>query len=207
MAREIGGRVDVRIFKTAEEFRQWLTKNHASTTELFVAHYKKTSGKVSMTYAEAVDEALCFGWIDGVVRKIDDEVYGHRFTPRKADSIWSLVNIKHVERLTAAGKMMPAGIAAYAARRADKTGIYSFEQTEAIIFSAAQLKQFKANQKAWTFWQPQPPGYKRTATFYVTSAKREETQQKRLAMLIDSSEKGLRLAEVAGKKRDKDSTK
>jgi uncharacterized protein YdeI (YjbR/CyaY-like superfamily) len=199
--------VDIRIFKTAKEFRQWLIKNHASTTELFVAHYKKASGKVSITYAEAVDEALCFGWIDGVVRKIDDEVYGHRFTPRKADSIWSLVNIKHVERLTAAGKMMPAGIAAYAARRADKTGIYSFEQTEAITFSAAQLKQFKANQKAWTFWQLQPPGYKRTATFYVASAKREETQQKRLAMLIDSSEKGLRLAEVAGKKRDKDSTK
>jgi uncharacterized protein YdeI (YjbR/CyaY-like superfamily) len=201
MAREIGGRVDVRIFKTAEEFRQWLITNHASTTELFVAHYKKASGKVSMAYAEAVDEALCFGWIDGVVRKIDDEVYGHRFTPRKADSIWSLVNIKHVERLTAAGKMMPAGIAAYAARRVDKTGIYSFEQTEAITFSAAQQKQFKANKKAWTVWQLQPPGYKRTATFFVTSAKREETQQKRLLLLIDASEQGLRLAEVVGKKR------
>jgi uncharacterized protein YdeI (YjbR/CyaY-like superfamily) len=199
--------VEIRLFKTAVEFRQWLIKNHATANELFVAHYKKASGKVSITYAEAVDEALCFGWIDGVVRKIDEDVYGHRFTPRKADSIWSLVNIKHVERLTAAGKMMPAGIAAFAARRADKTGIYSFEQTVAITFSTAQLKQFKANKKAWIFWQLQPPGYQRNATFFVTSAKLEATRQKRLALLIDSSEKGLRLAEVVGKKRDKDSTK
>jgi uncharacterized protein YdeI (YjbR/CyaY-like superfamily) len=194
--------MDVRIFKTAAEFRRWLEKNHATKTELFVAHYKKASGKVSMTYAEAVDEALCFGWIDGVVKKIDEEVYGHRFTPRKADSIWSLVNIKHVERLTAAGKMAPAGIAAFEARSEKRTGIYSFEQETPLEFSPAQLKVFKANKKAWAFWEAQPPGYKRTATFYVASAKREETQMRRLKLLIDDSAKGLRLAEAAGTKRD-----
>jgi uncharacterized protein YdeI (YjbR/CyaY-like superfamily) len=194
--------MDVRIFKTQNEFRRWLEKNHASTTEIFVAHYKKVTGKVSMSYAEAVDEALCFGWIDGVVKKIDEEVYGHRFTPRKADSIWSLVNIKHVERLTAAGKMAPAGVAAFEARSEKRTGIYSFEQETPLEFSAAQLKTFKANKKAWTFWEAQPPGYKRTATFYVVSAKRAETQKRRLKLLIDDSAKGSRLAEVAGKKRE-----
>lgn len=194
--------MNTRIFKTATEFRRWLEKNHATKSELFVAHYKKTSGKVSMTYAEAVDEALCFGWIDGVVKKIDEEVYGHRFTPRKAGSIWSLVNVKHVERLTAAGKMMPAGIAAFDARSDKKTGIYSFEQATPLEFSVAQLKRFKANKKAWAFWEAQPPGYKRTATFYVVSAKREETQARRLGLLIDDSALGRRLADVAGTKRE-----
>jgi uncharacterized protein YdeI (YjbR/CyaY-like superfamily) len=198
--------METKLFKTAAAFRVWLEKNHANTSELFVAHYKKASGKVAMSYPEAIDEALCFGWIDGVVRKIDDERYGHRFTPRKAGSIWSLVNIKHVERLTAAGKMMPAGIAAFEARSAEKTGIYSFEQEQPLTFSTAQLQQFKANKKAWTFWEKQPPGYKRTCTFLVCSAKRDETKERRLKMLIDECAKEQRLVQAVGKKRSEADT-
>jgi uncharacterized protein YdeI (YjbR/CyaY-like superfamily) len=193
----------MRIFKTVAEFRRWLEEHHASASEVIVGHYKISSGKVAVTYAEALDEALCFGWIDGVVRKIDDEVYAHRWTPRKPGSIWSLVNVKHVERLIAAGKMTDAGLAAFNARRADKTGVYSFEQAAPSAFSKPQLAQFKANKAAWTYWQAQPPGYRRTATFLVTSAKRAETQAKRLQLLIDDCAKGVRLAEVLGKKRQK----
>jgi uncharacterized protein YdeI (YjbR/CyaY-like superfamily) len=188
---------------TASAFRAWLTKNHATASELYVAHYKKSSGKVAMTYAEAVDEALCFGWIDGVINKIDDEKYMHRWTPRKAGSIWSLVNVRHVERLAAAGKMTAAGIAAFEARSANKTGIYAFEQNEPAAFSPEQEARFKSNKAAWAFWQKQPPGYKQVCTFYVTSAKREETRERRLMLLIDDSEKGVRLGEATGKKREK----
>ena len=168
-----------------------------------MGHYKKASGKVAMTYAEAVDEALCFGWIDGVVNKVDDELYMHRWTPRKAGSIWSLVNVRHVERLTAAGRMAPAGIAAFEARSPAKTGVYSFEQQAPVEFSAAQLRTFKANKAAWAFWSRQSPGYQRLSTFFVTSAKRAETQQRRLALLIADSAKGVKLAEAVGKKREK----
>ena len=192
-----------RIFKTASAFRAWLAKNHNSATELYVGHYKMASGKVAMTYAEAVDEALCFGWIDGVVNKVDDEMYMHRWTPRKAGSIWSLVNVKHVERLVAAGRMMPAGMAAFEARSSAKTGIYSFEQQEPVQFSAKQLKTFKANQAAWAFWMRQAPGYQRVCTFFVTSAKRPETQERRLALLIADSAQGVKLAEAVGKSRKK----
>ncbi len=195
--------MNVRIFKTAELFRQWLEKNHASTTELYIGHYKKASGKVAMTYPEAVDEALCFGWIDGVIKKIYDEVYAHRWTPRKPGSIWSLVNIGHVGRLRAAGRMAPAGIAAFEARTAAKSGVYSFEQSEPPAFSAAQLKQFKANKPAWTFWQAQPAGYRRVCTFLVTSAKREETRQRRLSALIADCAKGVRLGAAVGKSHKK----
>jgi uncharacterized protein YdeI (YjbR/CyaY-like superfamily) len=192
-----------RIFKTSSQFRQWLTKHHATASELYIGHYKKASSKVAMTYAEAVDEALCFGWIDGVVKKVDDEIYMHRWTPRKPGSIWSLVNVRHVERLTAAGKMAPAGLAAFDARTAAKTGVYSFEQSGPIKFSASQLKQFKANKKAWAFWQQQAPGYQRVCTFFVTSAKREDTQARRLATLIGDCAQGVKLAEAVGRKREK----
>ena len=193
--------MSARLLKTQAAFRTWLEKNHATAKALTVAHYKKASGKLAMTYAEAVDEALCFGWIDGVVNKIDDERYCHRFTPRRPGSIWSLVNVAHVERLTKAGRMAPAGIAAFDARSHAKTGIYSFERETPAVFSAAQRKLFKANSPAWKFWQAQPPGYQRVCTHWIVSAKREETQARRLAMLIEDSAQGRRLAEAEGKRR------
>ena len=183
----------LKMFKTPAAFRAWLEKNHASEIELTVVHYKKSAGKLAMTYAEAVDEALCFGWIDGVVNRIDDERYCHRFTPRKPGSIWSLVNVKNIERLTKAGRMRPAGIAAFEARRADKTGIYAFEREQPATFSDAQLAQFKNNKAAWQFWTAPPPGYQRVCTHWVASAKREETRERRLASLIAASVRGERL--------------
>ncbi len=139
----------VVFFASAAEFRRWLEKNHATTRELQVGFYKKSSGRGGLSYPEAVDEALCFGWIDGILRKLDDERYTHRFTPRRPGSIWSNVNVGHVERLRAAGRMHAAGLAAFAARSAAKTGIYSFEQGTQILPSAYE-KQFRAHARAWS---------------------------------------------------------
>lgn len=179
-------------FKTAADFRRWLEKNHATATELLLGFYKKDSGKGGLTYPEAVDELLCFGWIDGVRRGVDDESYVQRVTPRKPGSNWSNLNVAHVARLTAAGRMHPAGLAAFNARTADKTGIYSFEKRPQ-KFPAAGEKIFRANKKAWTHWQSQPPGYQRLCIHWVTSAKQEETRQRRLAELITLTAQGRRL--------------
>ena len=179
-------------FKTAADFRRWLEKNHATATELLLGFYKKDSGKGGLTYPEAVDELLCFGWIDGVRRGVDDESYVQRVTPRKPGSNWSNLNVAHVARLTAAGRMHPAGLAAFNARTADKTGIYSFEKRPQ-KFPAAVEKIFRANKKAWTHWQSQPPGYQRLCIHWVTSAKQEETRQRRLAELVALTARGRRL--------------
>lgn len=178
-------------FASAADFRAWLEQNHAAITELLVAFYSKKSGRGGLTYPEALDEALCFGWIDGVRRNLDPERFTIRFTPRKAVSTWSVINIRHVERLTAAGKMAPAGLAAFAARTTARTGIYSFEQRPQ-DFPAALKKIFRANAPAWKFWAAQPPGYRRTAIWWVISAKQEVTRQKRLAELIKLSAAGRR---------------
>jgi len=180
-------------FASAADFRAWLELNHATATELLVAFHTKDSGRGGLTYPESLDEALCFGWIDGVRRKLDAERFSIRYTPRTAVSTWSLVNIRHVERLTQAGRMAPAGLAAFAARDPAKTGIYSFEQRPQ-DFPPALKKTFRANQTAWTFWEAQPPGYRRTALWWVVSAKQEATQQRRLAQLIADSAAGRRLA-------------
>jgi uncharacterized protein YdeI (YjbR/CyaY-like superfamily) len=145
-----------------------------------------------MVYAEAVDEALCFGWIDGLVKSIDADSYMQRFTPRKPRSIWSKINVGHIARLTAAGRMTPAGLAAFEARTAAKTGVYSFEQ-EPQQFPTAFEKTFRANRRAWTFWTSQPPGYKRTALWWVISAKQASTRERRLAQLIAVSAEARRL--------------
>lgn len=189
------------FFTTQNEFRRWLSKHHKSATELIVGFYRIDSGKGGLTYPQALDEALCFGWIDGVRRKVDDLSFSVRFTPRKAGSIWSLVNVGHVERLIAAKRMTPAGMRAFEARVAHKTGIYSFEQKKH-EFEPAQEKQFRANKKAWRFWEAQPPGYKRVSTHWVTSAKQEATRQRRLAQLIADSAAGQRLGIVTGKKAE-----
>jgi len=190
----------VTFFTTPSQFRRWLERNHDRATELWVGFHKKSSGKPSITYHEALDEALCFGWIDGVRKSIDDTSYMIRFTPRKARSVWSLVNIRHVARLQQLGRMKPSGLSAFAAREERRSGIYSFESAPRKL-GAAYEKRFKANQKAWTFFQRQPPGYQRTASFWVMSARKDETRWRRLDRLIGDSARGLRLAALTSRRR------
>ncbi len=175
-----------RFFKTPDDFRAWLAKNHATADELLVGFYKKSSRRPSITWPESVDEAICAGWIDGVRRRIDDESYSIRFTPRRKGSIWSLVNTKRVAALTAEGRMLDAGLAAFAARDEKKTGVYSFER-ETATFPKAYLERFRASAKAWAFFDSQGAYYKRLAAYWVTSAKQEETRQRRFARLVELS--------------------
>jgi uncharacterized protein YdeI (YjbR/CyaY-like superfamily) len=180
------------FFKTPADFRSWLEKHHARADELLVGFYKKESGKPSITWPESVDEALCFGWIDGIRRRIDDISYSIRFTPRRRGSIWSNVNTKRVGELIKEKRMRPAGEKAFEARDPEKTSIYSFERETATL--PAEFEQaFRANTKAWKFWEAQPPGYKRLAAYFVTSAKQDETRRRRLDVLIRDSARGLRL--------------
>jgi uncharacterized protein YdeI (YjbR/CyaY-like superfamily) len=180
------------FFKTAAGFRRWLAKNHASAPELLIGFYRKNSGSAGLTYAEAVDEALCFGWIDGIKKRLDEVSYTHRFTPRRPRSIWSLVNIKHVERLVAAGRMMPAGTRAFAARESARTGVYAFEKELQQLDDALE-KTFRANRSAWKFWLAQPPGYRKNCIHWVMGAKQAATRERRLAQLIADSATGVRL--------------
>jgi uncharacterized protein YdeI (YjbR/CyaY-like superfamily) len=182
--------VKPRFFATAEDFRAWLEQNHETETEVLVGFYKKASGKPSITWPEAVDQALCFGWIDGVRHGIDGESYANRFTPRRPRSNWSAVNVAKVEKLKAAGLMKPAGLRAYEARTPERTGVYSFERSEAAVLPAEFERRFQDNAAAWEWFQGRPPGYRRTAIHWVVSAKREETRLRRLQQLIDCSAAG-----------------
>ena len=190
-----------RFFPTAADFRAWLHANHDRMTELVVGFHRKGSGKPSITWPESVDEALCYGWIDGVRRSLDEHSYTIRFTPRKASSNWSKVNIAKAEALLAAGKMMPAGVAAWQRRDPVRSGIYSFERQEPAAFDATMERRFKANRAAWKFFGAQPAGYRRLATHYVVSAKRPETREKRLATLIECSARGERLPQTLSAKK------
>ena len=181
-----------RFFSRPYQFRQWLERNHDRETELLVGFHTKASGKPSVTYNEALDEALCFGWIDGVRKNLDETSYTIRFTPRKPRSIWSNINVNHVERLTKAGRMCAAGLDAYARRDPKRTGIYAFENRPR-EFAPEYEKKFRANKGAWKFFEQQPPGYKRTIIFWVMSAKQEETRLRRLERLIENSEQGVRV--------------
>jgi uncharacterized protein YdeI (YjbR/CyaY-like superfamily) len=185
-------------FSSQEEFRKWLVKNHAAAGELFVGFHKKSSGKKGATYSEALDEALCFGWIDGVRRSIDADSYMIRFTPRKPKSIWSLVNVRHTERLQKAGKMAEPGLKAFALREKHRTGIYSFEQKRPGL-SAKLKKLFRANGPAWEFFCRQAPWYQRTAGHWVVRAKQEETRLRRFAKLVEVSVNGQRLDQLTPK--------
>jgi uncharacterized protein YdeI (YjbR/CyaY-like superfamily) len=180
------------FFETPADFRSWLEKHHARADELLAGFYKKDSGKPSITWPESVDQALCFGWIDGIRRRIDDISYSIRFTPRRRGSIWSNVNTRRVAELIKEKRMRPAGMKAFEARDAKKTGIYSFERETATL-PAEYEKVFRANAKAWKFWEAQPPGYRRLAAYFVTSAKQDETRRRRLDLLIRDSASGLRL--------------
>jgi uncharacterized protein YdeI (YjbR/CyaY-like superfamily) len=179
----------VTFFKTAAQFRKWLAKNHASAPELVAGFYKRDSGRGGITYPEALDEALCYGWIDGVRRRVDGESFAIRFTPRRPRSIWSAVNLRHIERLKKDGRLAPPGLAAFAARDPKRSGLYSFENRPRGLAPEYE-KRFKANPHAWAYWQSRPPSYQRTACFWVMSAKKEETRERRLGELIASSAQG-----------------
>jgi uncharacterized protein YdeI (YjbR/CyaY-like superfamily) len=181
-----------RFFKTPSAFRKWLAANHDKSKELWVGFYKKDSGKASITWPESVDEALCFGWIDGIRKTFDDQRYVIRFTPRKPDSIWSAVNIRNVERLIEEKRMTQAGLKAYASRKEYRSGIYSYEQRPAELVEP-YVSQFKLNKAAWKFFQAQPPYYRKTMTWFIVSAKQEATRLARLEKLINASAKGQRL--------------
>ena len=184
------------FFATPREFRAWLSSHHDEAPELLVGFYKKGSGKPSITWPESVDEALCFGWIDGVRRSLGDDAYTIRFTPRKPRSTWSAVNVRKVGELTRQGRMTPAGIAAFEARSEARTGIYSHEQAETPVLEPDQERRFRADKKAWAFFQAQPPSYRKTAVWLVVSAKKPETREKRLAALIADSAAGRWLAQL-----------
>lgn len=178
---------DPIFFPTPEEFRAWLAAQHDKEQELLVGFYKVATGKPSLTWDQSVDEALCFGWIDGVRKRIDDESYTIRFTPRKPDSYWSKKNIASAERLIADGRMQPAGLAAYRARKGEKSGAYSFEQDEIAAFGPELEGRFKAQKEAWEFFHAQPPGYRKTIRHWVMSAKHQETRLKRLDRVVEVS--------------------
>ena len=180
---------DVRIFPTAADFRAWLEANHDSAPELWVGYYKKGVPKTSMTYAESVEEGLCFGWIDGLTRRIDDEVYTIRFTPRRKTSNWSAINIAKVAELTAAGRMHPAGLRAFEERDRRKDAIYSYERP-ATELPADMLARLEADEAAHAYWQSRTTSFRRQATHWVVSAKRPETQERRFATLLADAAAG-----------------
>ena len=187
------------FFRTAAELRRWLKANGETSTELWIGFHKLASGRPSVTYLEAVDEALCFGWIDGVRKRLDADSYQQRFTPRKKDSYWSKINIAKFGALKDAGRVAAAGHAAFERRTSTTRAKYSFENA-AKTLSPKFVKTFKAQPEAWRFFAAQPPGYRRLLTFYVMSAAKEDTRERRLARLIADSAKGRRVGMLEKKK-------
>jgi uncharacterized protein YdeI (YjbR/CyaY-like superfamily) len=185
------------FFKSSEEYRRWLEKNHESAKELWIGFYKKATGKPSLTWQQVVDESLCFGWIDGIRKSIDADSFKQRVTPRRKTSIWSQINIRRVGELTAGGRMHTAGLAVFEKR--DRTRVYSYENMNRGLGPAEEAR-LRKNRKAWEFFQSQPPGYRRLAGWWVTSAKKEETRQRRLESLVRDSAAGRRLAGLVPKK-------
>jgi uncharacterized protein YdeI (YjbR/CyaY-like superfamily) len=181
-----------RYFTSAAEFRRWLTANHATAGELLVGFYKKASGTRGISYKEAVEEALCFGWIDGVKKRVDEHRYTHRFTRRTAHSTWSLANVNRAKSLIALGRMAAPGLDAFERRDPKKTAVYSFENRPKVLDPALE-RAFRRQPAAWMFFRAQPPGYQRLMIFYVMSAKQQDTRERRLARLITSSAEGQRI--------------
>jgi uncharacterized protein YdeI (YjbR/CyaY-like superfamily) len=182
------------FFETALELRRWLEAHHESARELWVAFHKRATGRRSITWPESVDEALSFGWIDGVRKSRGADAYVIRFTPRKRGSTWSKVNIERAKVLIREERMHAAGLRAFEARDEKKSGVYSFEQRSAARLRPAELKQFRANAPAWRFFESQPPSYRKTAIWWIVSAKRPDTRARRLATLIADSANGARIA-------------
>ena len=185
-------------FPSPAAFGEWLAEHHDRETEVWVGFWKKGTGEPSLTWSEAVDEALCFGWIDGLLRRVDHRRHIQRFTPRKPKSNWSKINLAKVEALRAEGRMRPAGEAAYARRLDERTGVYSFEQPDEPAFDAAQRARFEAEPAAWAWFSGQSASYRRQATWWVVSAKKPETRERRLATLIADSATGERIKPLRG---------
>jgi uncharacterized protein YdeI (YjbR/CyaY-like superfamily) len=188
--------------RSAAELRRWLEAHHADSTELLIGFYKKSSSKTGIAYAEAVDEALCFGWIDGITRSLDDERWAIRFTPRKRTSIWSVKNTKRVSELIAEGRMAAPGLAAFERRDPKNTHRYSYERRSAEL-GPNERKVFRANREAWDFLQAQPPSYRRVASWWVISAKKDETRARRLDALVAHSAKGERIPQASSPTRSR----
>jgi uncharacterized protein YdeI (YjbR/CyaY-like superfamily) len=181
-----------RFFASQTDFRAWLERHHASASELWVGFHKKGSGRGGIGYKEALDEALCFGWIDGLKKRVDATSYMHRFSPRRRASIWSAVNLKRMTELIALGVVSKAGLHTYERRDLKRAGLYSFENRPRAL-APALAKTFRANGRAWTFFNAQPPGYRKVCVFFVMSAKQEATRRRRLERLIKRSSEGKRL--------------
>ncbi len=186
-------KLNVTHFASPEEFRGWLHENHDKKEELIVGYYKKGTGIPSIDWPQSVDQALCYGWIDGIRRKVDEKSYCIRFTPRRADSIWSPTNIKKIAELKKAGLMQPTGLAAYAKKKDNGAQVYAYAQPKNPTLPPEFLKKLKANKKAWAFFEAQVPSYKKPAIWWVTSAKQEATKQRRLDSLIEDSANGLKV--------------
>jgi uncharacterized protein YdeI (YjbR/CyaY-like superfamily) len=184
--------MEIRFFKSPTAFRKWLEANHGTASELWVGFHKKGSGFASITWPESVDEALCFGWIDGLRKSIDETSYKIRFSPRKPTSVWSVVNMKRVQVLTEQGLMRPAGRKAFEKRKENRSGIYSYEQRSPTLPEPYE-KILRENQAASNFFHAQPPSYRKTVCWWIVSAKKEETRLKRLSTLIAISAQGKRL--------------
>jgi uncharacterized protein YdeI (YjbR/CyaY-like superfamily) len=183
----------IRYFADAEAFRRWLHSHHADAPALWVGYYKKATGRRSITWEESVDEALCYGWIDGIRRTVDSMSYAIRFTPRREKSTWSAVNVKRIAALIAAGRVHRTGIAAWEARDGAKTGIYSYEQREQAELDPHEEAQFRANVRAWEYFQGTTPSYRKTQIYRVVTAKQTKTRASRLAWLIECSAEGRRV--------------
>ena len=186
----VEGPGDAIYFTSPEQLRDWFAANHETATELWLGSYKKATGKPTVTWSEAVDEALCVGWIDSVRYSIDAERSAQRFTPRRKGSNWSAVNIAKIKALTDAGRMKPAGLAAFAARTAERSAVYSYERRHEAAFEPEQEARFRRNETAWAWFQARGASYRTAATFWVVSAKRPETREKRLETLIEDSAAG-----------------
>lgn len=186
---------DVLFFATPSDFRKWLDNNHDKLDEQWVGYYKKASGIASITWPESVDQALCYGWIDGLRKSIDDKRYKIRFTPRRPDSIWSAVNLKRIEELIALSLVEPPGLAIYEQRDIEKIKKYSYER-QTVAFDQAFLTRLKSNTAAWKFFQALPPSAKKQTIWWVMSAKREETRQRRFDKLLECSENGQRIPQL-----------
>jgi uncharacterized protein YdeI (YjbR/CyaY-like superfamily) len=184
-------RDEVTIFPTATDFRAWLEANHDTADALFVGFTRKGASRQVMPYPEAVDEALCFGWIDGITFRIDDEVRAIRFTPRRRTSSWSAVNLAKVQALRAAGRMHPAGVRAFEERDRRKDQVHSYEQPPREL-PTEMLERFRADATAWRHWQGETPSYRRTATYWVTEGKRPETRERRFGQLLEEGRAGRR---------------
>jgi uncharacterized protein YdeI (YjbR/CyaY-like superfamily) len=182
-----------RFFETASVFRAWLETNAESASELLVGFHKVSTGRPCISWSESVDEALCFGWIDGVRKRIDDNTYSIRFTPRKPTSIWSAINIAKVEQLRGQKRMTPAGERAFASRTEAKSVVYAYEQPSTAELSPEEVRMFKRHKIAWHFFEATPPSYKKVVLHWVTTAKRAETRESRFAKLVDACAAGQRL--------------